>query len=364
VREISLNLSHAEENGFSLNIDCQVPASGVTAIYGPSGSGKTTVLNAVAGIQTTSGNSTIQFGDDTWQNGTQITPPWKRRVGFVFQDARLFPHLNVKQNLQYAIKRRGDENQPSFEEIVNWLDLKELLSRLPEHLSAGQKQRVAIGRALLCGPRILLMDEPLANLDHAARRECLHYLQRLRAELDIPIWYVSHDIEEVSQIADNLLLLEDGRLLAQGSLIDLCSRLDTRLSHEERAAAIVTGTIQRHDIEFGLTEIRIEQQVLLVNHLDAPLGQQQRIRIPARDVSICRARPLDSSILNIIPVELLEIEATSDSRVLLRLSLGDQCLLARITRKSAELLQLTVGDKVFAQIKSAALLLQASKEPA
>ena len=361
--EICLNLSHVEESGFSLNFKCQVPTSGVTAIYGPSGSGKTTILNAVAGIQTTSGNSTIQFGDETWQDGTQITPPWQRRVGFVFQDARLFPHLNVRQNLEYALKRRGDETQPSFGEIVDWLDFKELLGRLPEHLSAGQKQRVAIGRALLCGPRILLMDEPLANLDHAARRECLHYIQRLRAELDIPILYVSHDIEEVSQIADKLLLLENGRLKAQGSLIDLCSRLDTRLSHEEHAAAIVTGAIQRHDTEFGLTEIRIDEQILLVNHLEAPLGQQQRIRIPARDVSICRARPLDSSILNIIPVELLEIETTSESRVLLRLSLGEQYLLARITRKSAELLKLTVGDKVFAQIKSAALLLQTSKEP-
>ena len=362
MREISLNILHVEPSGFSLNINCQVPASGVTAIYGPSGSGKTTILNAVAGIQTTSGNSTIQFGDETWQNGSRITPPWKRKVGFVFQDARLFPHLNVRKNLEYALKRRGDESQPSFDEIVDWLDFKELLDRLPEQLSAGQKQRVAIGRALLCGPRILLMDEPLANLDHAARRECLHYIQRLRAELDIPIWYVSHDIEEVSQIADKLLLLENGRLKAQGALIDLCSRLDTRLSHEEHAAAIVTGAIHRHDTEFGLTEVRIDEQILLVNHLDAPPGQQQRIRIPARDVSICRARPLDSSILNIIPVELLEIEATGSSRVLLRLSLGEQYLLARITRKSAELLQLTVGDKVFAQIKSAALLSQANKE--
>ena len=364
MKQISLNISHTEDSGFSLNIECQVPASGVTAIYGPSGSGKTTVLNAIAGIQPASGSSTIQFGNEQWQNGTQFTPPWKRKIGFVFQDARLFPHLNVRQNLEYAIKRRGDESQPCFDEIVDWLNLNKLLSRLPESLSAGQKQRVAIGRALLCGPRILLMDEPLANLDHAARLECLHYLQRLRTKLDIPIWYVSHDIEEVSQIADKLLLLDNGRLEAQGSLIDLCSRLDTRLSHEEHAAAIVTGEIHQHDIEFGLTEIRIDQQTLLVNHLDAPPGQQQRIRIPARDVSICRTRPQDSSILNIIPVQLLEIEATGGSRVLLRLSLGDQCLLARITRKSAEALQLTVGDKVFAQIKSAALLSQATEESA
>ena len=333
-----------------------MPASGITAIYGPSGSGKTTVLNCIAGLQGANRGSMIQFMSDIWQSDSTFIPPWQRGTGFVFQDARLFPHLSVKQNLNFAVQRRGDENRLPFNDVIDWLQLNDLLARLPESLSAGQKQRVAIGRALLSGPRLLLMDEPLANLDHAARDECLYYLRKLRNTLELPILYVSHNIEEVSQIADYLVLLENGRIESQGPLLELCSRLDTRLSHDEQAAAIVVGTIQSHDEQYGLSAFQIAGEILLVNHLESPIGQQQRLRIPARDVSICRARPLDSSILNIVPVELTEIEETGGSRVLLRLTLGEQFLLARITRKSVEALQLKIGDKVFAQIKSAALL--------
>ena len=174
---------------------------------------------------------------------------------------------------------------------------------------------------------------------------------------------MSHDIEEVSQLADHLVLLEQGRLTGQGSLLDLCSRLDTRLSHEEQAAAIALGTIARHDQTYGLTELDIEGQTLFVSHLPQAPGQQRRVRIPARDVSVCRHRPEHSSILNILPVTLSELEETADARVLLRLALGSQYLLARITRKSAAELQLRVGDHLFAQIKSAALLMEAADQP-
>lgn len=353
---LTLRLDCGGVDGFQLEVDCCLPASGVTAIYGPSGSGKTTLLNCIAGLQAANRGSLIQFMADTWQSDSKFTPPWQRGTGFVFQDARLFPHLSAKQNLDFALARRGDENRLSFDDVVEWLQLGVLLDRLPQSLSAGQKQRVAIARALLSGPRLLLMDEPLANLDHAARDECLYYLKQLRRTLELPIVYVSHNIEEVSQIADHLVLLENGRIESQGPLLELCSQLDTRLSHEEQAAAIVVGTIQSHDEQYGLSEFKIAGETLLVNHLESPIGQQQRLRIPARDVSICRARPMDSSILNIVPVELTEIEETGGSRVLLRLALGEQFLLARITRKSVEALQLKIGDNVFAQIKSAALL--------
>ena len=237
------------------------------------------------------------------------------------------------------------------------------MERRPDTLSAGQKQRVAIGRALLSAPRLMLLDEPLANLDHAASQQCLGYLQRLAREVDLPMLYVSHDIEEVSQLADHLLLLEQGRLADQGSLLELCSRLDTRLSHEAQAAAIAVGTITRHDEDFGLTELSIEGQSLLVGSLPYAPGQQRRLRIPARDVSVCRQRPKDSSILNILPVTLTEIEETGQARLLLRLALGSQYLLARITRKSASELSLRVGDKLYAQIKSVALLMEATDTP-
>ena len=353
---LKLQLCTQSDNGFSLDIDTQLPNTGVTAIYGPSGSGKTTLLNCIAGLKPADDNSVVSFKGNTWQSASHFTPAWERQIGFVFQDARLFPHLSVAQNLEYAVQRRGSDSATSLTEVVEWLQLNSLLGRLPESLSAGQTQRVAIGRALLCAPQLLLMDEPLANLDHAAREECLFYLRRLRNALALPILYVSHDIEEVSQIADHLVLMENGRIESQGSLLELCSALDTRLSHEEQAAAIVLGTIASHDTLHGLSEIGVAGETLFVNHIDAAIGQQQRLRIPARDVSLCRARPRDSSILNIVPVELTEIEETSGSRVLLRLALGEQYLLARITRKSANALQLKEGDKVFAQIKSAALL--------
>jgi molybdate transport system ATP-binding protein len=279
-------------------------------------------------------------------------------VAYVFQDANLFPHLNVEQNLHYALRRCHDHASIGLEQIIAWLDLAELLQQSPATLSAGQRQRVAIGRALLSAPGLLLLDEPLANLDQAASSQCLAYLQRLARELDLPMLYVSHDIEEVSQLADHLILLEAGRLVGQGSLIELCGRLDTRLSGEQQAAAILMGTILRHDHDFQLTEFVVEGQTLLVAQQVGDVGQQRRLRVPARDVSICRQKPDDSSILNILPVTLSQMEPEGEARVLLRLALGSQFLLARITRKSAQKLRLRVGDSLFAQIKSAALLME------
>ena len=375
---ITLRIDCPGDQGFKLQVECELPAQGITAVYGPSGSGKSTLLNCIAGLRQPGPGSMLRFRDTTWQDGEQFTAPWERRIGYVFQDARLFPHLNVQENLDYALTRRSQPCDISPEKVVQWLELADLLTRAPDTLSAGQKQRVAIGRALLCAPRLLLLDEPLANLDHAASQQCLGYLQRLGEELDLPMLYVSHDIEEVSQLADYLVLLDQGQLIDQGSLLELCNRLDTRLSHEEQAAAIAVGTITRHDAKYGLTELDLDGQPLFVSHLPHAPGQRRRVRIPARDVSVCRQRPRDSSILNILPVTLIELEAndfktndfktsdfkkSGDARILLRLSLGSQYLLARITRKSAAELQLKVGDQLFAQIKSAALLMEAADHP-
>ena len=219
---------------------------------------------------------------------------------------------------------------------------------------------MAIARALLAAPRMLLLDEPLANLDRASAGQCLACLQRLAAEYPRPMLYVSHDIEEVSQLADHILLLDNGRVRDQGAFLDLCSRLDTGLAHEEKAAAIVTAQVARHDPDYGLTELALEEQSLFVNHLPQAVGQRRRVRIPARDVSVCREHPRDSSILNILPVTLTEIEDTEAARLLLRLALGEQHLLARITRQSCEQLGLAVGDRLYAQVKSAALLMEAA----
>lgn len=361
VNNLTLNIHCSGNKGFSLQLNCKIPATGITAVYGPSGSGKSTLLDCIAGLRQPERDSIVQLGCETWQDADHNVPVWKRRIGYVFQDARLFPHLNVQQNLDYALTRRpATDSGIQVDQVISWLELGDLLSHATDTLSAGQKQRVAIGRALLSAPRLLLLDEPLANLDHAARQQCLRCLQRLSEELHLPMLYVSHDIEEVSQLADHLILLEHGRLIEQGSLLALCSRLDTRLSHEEQAAAILTSRVARHDPGYGLSELAVDGHTLFVNHLPHAPGRSCRVRIPARDVSVCRQRPLDSSILNILPVSVVEIEDTHASRVLVRLSLGSQYLLARITRKSSMELGLRVGDKIYAQIKSAALLMEAT----
>jgi molybdate transport system ATP-binding protein len=357
---LSLKLRCQGNSDFALQLDCTLPASGITAVYGPSGSGKSTLLDCIAGLREPEANSVIGLNDETWFAPGLTVPPWKRRIGYVFQDARLFPHLNVQQNLNYALARAAAPGAVTLDQVVAWLELGDLLSHASDTLSAGQKQRVAIGRALLSSPRLLLLDEPLANLDHAARQQCVRCLQGLSGELALPMLYVSHDIEEVSQLADHLLLLDQGRLVEQGSLLELCSRLDTRLSHEEQAAAILTASVTQHDTVFDLTELAVDGHPLYVNHLPHAPGQTCRVRIPARDVSICRQRPRDSSILNILAVTVSEIENTDGPRLLLRLSLGSQFLLARITRKSAVELRLQVGDPIYAQIKSAALLMEAT----
>jgi molybdate transport system ATP-binding protein len=362
VTGLTLDLCYVGQRDFRLALDCELPATGVTAVYGASGSGKTSLLDCIAGLRKPEPGSTIRFRGQTWQDADTFAAPWQRGIGYVFQDSRLFPHLTVKGNLEYALRRRYSGNGPGLGQVTDWLDLENLLWQGAEQLSAGQKQRVAIGRALVSRPGLLLLDEPLANLDRQAARQCLGYLQRLHDELDLPMIYVSHNIEEVSELADHLLLLQSGRVVAQGQTLELCSQLDTQLSREEQAAAIVECRIAGHDPDFALTELELEGHPLYVSRVERAPGQRRRLRVPARDVSVCRQRPGDSSILNLLPVRLAAMRESDDARVMLRLTIGSQHLLARITRKSAHQLQLAVGDSLFAQIKSAALLMEADDE--
>jgi molybdate transport system ATP-binding protein len=359
---LAFNLQCLGSDDFCLDINCQLPAGSTTAIYGASGSGKTTLLECLAGLRTAESGSTIKFSGESWLSDKDVVPTWQRRIGFVFQDARLFPHLDVRGNLLFG-SQRAQRNALPLATVCQWLSLDELLERSCDQLSAGQRQRVAIGRALLSTPRLLLLDEPLANLDGAARNQCLQGLRSAREALQLPMLYVSHDIHEASQIADHLLVLDQGKVREQGPLLELTSRLDNSLAHHEHAAAIANGTIARHDDGYGLTELYVDKQSLWVNQLAGNVGDQRRIRIPARDVSVCRQRPEATSILNILRVTLAEMEETSDARVLLRLQLDQQSMLARITRKSATELELQPGDRLYAQIKSAALLSEAGDTP-
>jgi len=345
-----------QNSGFDLEVDISIPSHGYTAIYGPSGSGKTTLLRCIAGLDSSEAGSVIQFKQQHWQRGENITPCHKRGIGFVFQDARLMPHLNVTGNLKYALKRRHSNTGPDWEHVCQWLDLFPLLNKASSELSAGQQQRVAIGRALLGSPQLLIMDEPLASLDQASKGQVLNYLETLHTHLDIPVLYVSHDLSEVTQLADQLVVLDQGKVSAQGTTLDLCSQLQLGLAHEEQAAAIMAGTVISHDNNYQLSEINIGGQSLTLSRVDMAPGDNIRVRIPARDVSIALQQPENSSILNIIPCRIDSIEPSADSRVLVRLQTGTQFFLSRLTRKSIDRLQLSINDNVYAQIKSVALL--------
>lgn len=345
------------EDHFQLQVVAEIPLRGVTAIYGPSGCGKTSLLYCLAGLLECKPGSKIRFGDRIWQEDGTYLPVHERRIGFVFQDGRLFPHLNVAGNLAYAEKRRRGTG-PTRDEVCDWLQLQKLLERGVAELSQGQQQRVAIARALLSAPDILFLDEPLANLDLKSRTHILGHLERVSRELSIPIVYVSHDMEEVARLADWLMVMEEGRLIAQGPTLELCSRLELALAHEEQAAAIVHARLIRQDNEFGLSELELEDQPLFVTAVKASIGASIRLRLPARDVSLCLEAPSNTSILNVFKARVTDIENSRASRVLVRLQTGKQFLLARVTRKSIASLQLTTGDTVYAQVKSVALLSQ------
>ncbi len=343
-------------NDFQLRVDCDIPLQGVTAIYGPSGSGKTSFLYCLAGLLQAEQGSELVAGDRIWQQGDTILATHQRRIGFVFQDSQLFPHLSVAGNLSYAEQRQSGNSGPTREQVVQWLQLENLLQRDIHQLSRGQQQRVAIGRALLSAPDILLLDEPLANIDLASRTQILNHLEQLQRDINLPIIYISHDMEELARLADWLLVMEAGRITAAGPMLELCSRMELAIAHEEQAAAIVTASVSGHDAQYGLSELQLEGQPLYVPAVSSKPGSTMRLRIPARDVSICLQAPLETSILNIIKATITEIEASDSPRLLLRLQIGEQFLLARLTRKSIDTLQLRTGDTVYAQVKSVALL--------
>jgi molybdate transport system ATP-binding protein len=341
---------------FSLELETTFAGDRITAICGPSGCGKTTLLDCIAGLRNPAEGSEISLGDRVWVGPGEAQPAHERRIGYVFHDAQLFPHLSVAGNIDYAARRAPCPSSFDTASIAALFGLEALLAAHPPALSAGQRQRVAMARSLAANPCLLLLDEPLANLDAGSSRTCLDALRKIHEQTGLPMLYVSHDIEEVCEIAEDLVLLESGRCTEQGSLLDLAGRLDTRLASEPDAAAILEGSVAATDQEFGLTHLEVGGSALWINRIPDPPGSTRRVRIPARDVSVCREQPVASSILNVLPVVLEELQPVSDSHVMLRLGLSNQHLLARITRRSAHQLALAPGDHLFAQIKSTALL--------
>jgi molybdate transport system ATP-binding protein len=328
-----------------------------TAIFGRSGAGKTSVLNAIAGL-TKPARGRIRVGDTVFydSSGTCL-PARKRRVGYVFQDALLLPHLSVRQNLLYGrFFAPADERYTDPERIVALLDLAQLLARRPRELSGGEKQRVAIGRALLASPGLLLMDEPLASLDAARKSEILHYVERLRDDLKVPILYVSHAIEEVVRLADMLVVMSEGKVVASGSVTALAGRLDLR-PHLGRfeAGAVLEVAVAEQNLTHGLARLAFDGGEILAPDVDALVGERLRVRVRARDVSLALSAPRDASFLNVLPGVVAELGDVSGTSVDVRVALGRATIVARITRRSVQALGLAPGKPVFALIKSVAI---------
>ncbi|QBG35529.1 molybdenum ABC transporter ATP-binding protein [Litorilituus sediminis] len=359
--QLAFNLSyHRQDNAkdsFSLSINATVPAKGITAIFGHSGSGKTTLLRCIAGLEP-SAKGQLQIAGDTWQDDNYFMPTHKRSLGYVFQEASLFDHLTAKGNLDFAIKRADKPfDQALYQKVLMIMGIEGLLSRFPSQLSGGERQRVAIARALLIQPQILLMDEPLAALDLARKQEILPYLEKLRDNIDIPILYVSHAMDEVARLADHTLMLEKGQLIAQGEVSQVFSRLDLPGQFQQDTGVIIKAQVLEKDEQWHLMRVAFSGGDLWLKDSGETVSQTVRVRVLARDISLALSAQQDSSILNRLQASVIEIkEDNNEALALVRLQVGEEFLLARLTRRSLAHLQITVGKQVWAQVKSVAIV--------
>jgi len=353
---IRTRLQRPGPEGFELDIDLDLPDRGITAVFGPSGCGKSTLLRCVAGLEK-GATGQIAIGPHTWQDQKIFTPCHKRAVGLVFQDGALFPHLSVRGNLEFGLKRTSrPDRAPSFDEANNLLGLNDLLDRRTDDLSGGERQRVALGRALLAGPELLLLDEPLASLDRGARRAIYPYLEKLHREIELPVLYVTHALDEAARLADHLVLMDQGCVTAAGPMTEMMTDLEGTLSRTLEAGAVLSAVVAGHESEYHLTRLEFDGGQILVPDPDLELGQAVRLRILARDVSLALEPATGTSILNILPARVTGIAARRPGRMMVRLDIGGTGLLSAITERSAAALDLEPGHEVFAQIKSIALL--------
>ncbi|MDG4554948.1 MAG: molybdenum ABC transporter ATP-binding protein [Candidatus Competibacter sp.] len=344
--------------GFSLDIDLDLPGRGVTALFGHSGSGKTTLLRCLAGLERQS-IGLLNFKGEVWQDNARgiCRPTYRRPLGYVFQEASLFPHLSVRKNLDYGRKRVNGGHKVSLDHAVELLDIGRLLDRMPDRLSGGERQRVAIARALATSPELLLMDEPLAALDMKRRNEILPYLERLHDELEIPVFYVSHAPDEIARLADHVVLLAEGRVVAAGGLREILARLDLPTAFAEDAGVVIEAVVADHDETYHLTRLDFPGGSVAVARRPEAIGRRLRFRVHARDVSLALARAEGTSILNLLPATVVEVaDADTPAHVLVRLDAGGTPLIARITRRSHAHLGVTPDKAMWAQIKAVALL--------
>ncbi len=354
--DLSLKLTRGGEAAFELSVDLTLPSSGTTVIFGPSGGGKTTILRAIAGLEPDV-KGHIRINQQTWQAPGVFLPAHQRRVGFVFQHSALLPHLSVEQNLRYGWQRVGG-TEAEFVQCVQQLDLAPLLQRAIGQLSGGERQRVALGRALLTRPDILLLDEPLAALDAVRRSEILGYLERLKQTTTIPMLYVTHAVDEMSRLADYLVLMKGGRVRQAGPALEVMNHPEAPLALRDDAGVVVQAMVQQRDAH-GLLTLQSPMGTLYAHGPAHAPGDRLRVRIHARDVSLALSHHSDTSMLNILPVTVLALRDGAGGQALIELSTGNQPkqrLLAKISYASVARLNIAPGLALWAQIKAVALL--------
>ncbi|WP_417502532.1 molybdenum ABC transporter ATP-binding protein [Marinobacter sp.] len=342
---------------FVLDVDLDLPGSGLTALFGHSGCGKTTLLRCMAGLQEARG--IMRINGDEWQSESGSRPVHQRPLAYVFQETSLFPHLSVKRNLMYGYRRiPHSERQIAFDQAIEWLGLSHLLNRMPDKLSGGERQRVAIARALLTSPKLLLMDEPLSALDQSSKQEIMPYLEALRDNLAIPMLYVSHSTAEVARLADHIVMMDKGLVVAQGPLQHIMARTDQPFGLEEDAGVILDATLAERDERWHLCRADFSGGHLWLRADESlTIGQQIRVQVLARDISLALSEQADQSIQNILPATINEIATeVSPGTSMVRLLAGPTPFLSRLTSRAVHSLDIAPGQQVWMQVKSVAIV--------
>ncbi len=352
---------YAHDARFVLDVDLQLAQPGITAVIGPSGAGKTSLIRCLAGLDRADDGS-IHFQKIDWQRSNQVLPTYRRNIGFVFQESSLLDHLDVAGNLAFAMRRRkmiGDrvDSGPLYQRSLSALGLEGLLTRRVHQLSLGQQQRVAIACAVLSRPALLLLDEPLASVDSRARKQVLSFLRQLKQEGACPVIYVSHSLEEVAFLADEVIHMEHGRITHQGSLAQVLEGLGHATESDQNFGGVLQGSVSERMSEWSLIRISIGDTHLLLRDSDESIGEAVQVHIPARQVGIALQAPTDMSFLNTLPAEVAAIESDGDPAFcLVKLTTQGQVFYARLTRLSLHRLALVAGQHVYALVKSASVM--------
>lgn len=343
-------------SGFTLDVDINLPGRGVTVLFGRSGSGKTTLLRCLAGLERPRCGRLV-FKGEVWQDDSTWLPTHKRPLGYVFQEPSLFSHLSVLGNLRYGLTRTKGERRVAMDHAIELLGIGHLLGRKPDRLSGGERQRVGIARALAVSPHLLLMDEPLAALDHERKQEILPYLERLHDELDIPVLYVSHSPDEVARLADQLVVMQGGRVVAHGPLSETLARLDLPIRFGDEVGVVLDAIVGEIDRAWHLARLDFAGGSLWTRDRGVSAGCRVRVRVLARDVSLALHQQEHTSILNLLPGR---VDAIADDEhpglALVRVQVGQSALVARLTKRSAVALGVALGEDVWVQVKSVALM--------